>query len=56
MTMGDSAAQSLGVNVLAMRIVCLVAMAVMVGVVVNYAGILGFIGLLCPHIVRLIIG
>jgi len=56
MTLGDNAAQSLGVNVRRMRILCLLVMAVMVACIVTYAGIIGFVGLICPHIIRLIIG
>lgn len=56
MTLGDNAAQSLGVNVKRVRIVCLVIMALIVASIVTYAGIIGFVGLICPHIVRLIIG
>jgi iron complex transport system permease protein len=31
-------------------------MALIVASIVTYAGIIGFVGLICPHIVRLIIG
>jgi len=56
MTLGDNAAQSLGINVRRIRILCLLVMAVMVACIVSYAGIIGFVGLICPHIIRLIIG
>ncbi|MBO4551584.1 MAG: iron ABC transporter permease [Candidatus Methanomethylophilaceae archaeon] len=56
MTMGDENAKSLGVNVKRMRIVCMIVMALIVATIVSYAGIIGFIGLICPHIIRLIIG
>jgi iron complex transport system permease protein len=56
MTMGDQNAQSLGVNVRRLRMFCLVIIAIIVAAIVTYSGILGFIGLICPHIVRLIIG
>ena len=56
MTLGDNAAQSLGVNVRRIRMLCLLVMAVMVACIVTYAGIIGFVGLICPHMIRLIIG
>lgn len=56
MSMGDEGAQSLGLNVKRIRIISLVVMACMVAAIVAYSGIIGFIGLICPHIVRLIIG
>ena len=56
MTLGDNAAQSLGINVRRIRILCLLVMAIMVACIVSYAGIIGFVGLICPHMIRLIIG
>lgn len=56
MALGDENAKSLGVNVRRLRILCLVIMAGMVAVVVVYSGIIGFIGLICPHIVRIVLG
>ena len=56
MMMGDQNAQSLGVNVKRLRILCMIVMAIMVAAIVTYSGIVGFVGLICPHIVRLIIG
>ena len=38
------------------RIVCLILMAVMTAAIVSFTGILGFIGLVAPHLVRLVIG
>lgn len=55
-SMGDNNAKSLGVNVRNIRIICMLVMALIVATIVSYAGIIGFIGLICPHIVRLIIG
>ena len=55
-TMGDANAKSLGVNVKRIRIICMLVMALIVATIVAYAGIIGFIGLICPHIVRMIIG
>lgn len=54
--LGESEAGHLGVNVeqLKRRLVILVALAV--GASVSIAGVIGFIGLIVPHILRLVIG
>ncbi|MCL2317674.1 MAG: iron ABC transporter permease [Methanomassiliicoccaceae archaeon] len=56
MALGDAQAKSLGLDVNTMRIICLVVMSLMVASVIAFAGIIGFIGLVSPHIVRMIIG
>ncbi len=55
MALGDDHAKSLGLDVNALRIICLVTMSLMVASVIAYAGIIGFIGLVAPHIVRMVI-
>ena len=50
--LGDSLALSLGVNVTALRLICLVLASLMAGCVVSFAGLLGFVGLVVPHIAR----
>ena len=56
MALGEKSATSLGVDVYQFRIICLALMALMTAAVVSFAGILGFVGLVAPHIIRLIIG
>ncbi len=56
MATGDNSAISMGVDVHKFRIFSLVIMAVMTAAVVSYTGIIGFIGLVAPHLVRLVIG
>ena len=51
----DSNAKTLGINVDNVRIICLVTISFMVATVTCYVGIIGFVGLVCPHIVRTII-
>ncbi len=53
---GPDIARSLGVNVERLRIASMVLSAVVTAVVVSFMGIIAFVGLLGPHIVRLIIG
>ena len=56
MTLDDKDAKSLGVNVENLRIICLVVLAAMTSVVVSYVGIIGFVGLVVPHMVRIMLG
>ena len=56
MALGDDAAHSLGVNVGRMRMALLAAAALLAGSAVSFAGLLGFVGLVVPHIVRFLIG
>lgn len=56
MTLGDNSAKSLGIDVQTFRTACLVLMAFMTASIISFTGIIGFVGLVAPHIVRLIIG
>lgn len=54
--LGDDMARSLGVNIERTR-VCLTAVAALLAAsAVSVAGLLGFVGLIVPHMVRLLIG
>lgn len=55
LSLGESSAKSLGIDVDNLRIILLLMMAFMVAAVVSYAGIIGFLGLVSPHIVRMLI-
>lgn len=54
--LGDSLAASLGVRVRALRTVCLICASAAASAVVSFAGLLGFVGLVVPHISRKIAG
>ncbi len=56
MTSGDLVASSLGVDVKKVRIRLFVVSSILIGIVVSYAGIIGFIGLIVPHITRMLFG
>lgn len=56
MMMGDEQARSLGVNVETFRLICLLITSLVTASVVCFTGLIGFIGLVCPHIVRMFIG
>lgn len=53
---GDEMANALGINADNLRIVCLVVVALMTATVVCFTGLIGFVGLVAPHMVRLFIG
>jgi iron complex transport system permease protein len=54
--LGEVAAESLGIDVAAVRLRLVVAAALVVGAAVAVAGPIGFVGLLAPHLVRLAVG
>jgi iron complex transport system permease protein len=56
LTLGDESAKSLGLNADNYRVLCLVLIAVMTAAVISFTGIIGFIGLVSPHVVRSLIG
>jgi iron complex transport system permease protein len=53
---GEETAKSLGVNVERVRIGGLLVASLVTALIVSFVGIIGFIGLVVPHIVRKIIG
>jgi len=56
LTLGDEAAASLGVRVEKVRILAFVGTSLVVGAVVSFCGMIGFVGLIIPHLFRLLIG
>lgn len=53
---GDDVAKNLGVNVKSLRVKVLLTCTVISSSCIAFTGIIGFIGLMAPHIVRMIIG
>ncbi|HEY0260071.1 MAG TPA: putative F420-0 ABC transporter permease subunit [Lacisediminihabitans sp.] len=53
---GDTSAAALGINVQAVRWVLLAATALLTGAMVSVSGSIGFVGLILPHAVRLLVG
>ncbi len=53
---GDEHAQSLGINVKRVRLVGMVVASLATAIVVSFYGVIAFIGLVVPHIIRRIIG
>ena len=56
MALGDDTAHALGMNVGACRMGMLGLAAVLAGAAVSFAGLLGFVGLIIPHLVRFFVG
>jgi iron complex transport system permease protein len=56
MSLGDETAASLGIEVARFRLSVFVAAALITGVMVAFSGLIGFVGLMMPHLVRLVIG
>ena len=54
--MGEDKAAALGVNVSALRIAVLVGVSLLSAVAVSFVGAIEFVGLVGPHIARLIVG
>ena len=54
--MGKEMAQSTGINIKAVTVTLLVTSSFMVSATVSYCGLIGFVGLVMPHLLRLIFG
>lgn len=56
MTIGDETASTLGIPVARFRLLVFVVGALITGVMVAFSGIIGFVGLMVPHVVRMLVG
>jgi iron complex transport system permease protein len=56
LTLGESAARSMGVEPVRLQVLVVVGVALCVGASVATAGVIGFVGLIVPHIVRPFVG
>lgn len=54
--LGDARAAAMGVNTSALRVIVLVVVSLVAATTVAFAGIIGFIGLVGPHIARMLVG
>lgn len=54
--MGDNDAKALGLNVDIFRMICLIIVSFVTASIVSFVGMIGFLGLIAPHMVRLILG
>jgi iron complex transport system permease protein len=55
-SLSDVEATSLGVNVGQLRTICFISASVMTGAAIMLSGPIGFVGLICPHICRGLVG
>jgi iron complex transport system permease protein len=56
MTVGDETAATLGISVAKFRLAVFINGALITGVMVAFSGIIGFVGLMVPHIARMLVG
>jgi iron complex transport system permease protein len=56
LTLGNDMAQSMGVNIRFTTSLLLVLTSLMVSATVSYCGLVGFVGLVIPHLLRLLLG
>ena len=56
MALGEDSARSMGVDVRRVRLIMLTLAALITAVAVAVSGIIGFVGLVVPHMVRLVVG
>ena len=54
--LGDARARALGVNVTRLRVVVLIAVSLLAATAVAFCGIIGFVGLVGPHVARMLVG
>jgi len=53
---GDETARGLGVRVERVRLLGMVVASLVTAVIIAFVGVIGFVGLICPHMVRRLIG
>lgn len=56
LALGDRAARHVGIDVERLRLVCIVLVALLTAAAVSFSGIIGFVGLVVPHLVRIVLG
>jgi iron complex transport system permease protein len=56
MTLGDEEATALGVNTRLLRVIVIAAATLMTSAAVAASGIIGWVGLVVPHLARLVVG
>ena len=53
---GEATAKTMGVNVAGLRFVSLLLASVITAVCVSFLGIIGFVGIICPHVTKKLLG
>ena len=53
---GEATAKTMGVNVTALRFISLLLASLITAVCVSFLGVIGFVGIICPHIAKKLLG
>ncbi|MBO5836587.1 MAG: iron ABC transporter permease [Oscillospiraceae bacterium] len=53
---GEATAKTMGVNVSGLRFVTLLLSSVITAVCVSFLGVIGFVGIICPHVTKKLLG
>ena len=53
---GEKTAKSLGLDVVHFRMLCLILTSILIASIISFTGVIGFVGLVAPHITRFLIG
>lgn len=56
LALGDDAARHLGVDIERLRVLAIVVVSILTAAAVAFAGIIGFVGLVVPHLIRMLVG
>lgn len=56
LALGDDVAQSVGLRVKSTRVILLLLASLLCGAAVSFSGLIGFLGLMVPHVIRRLIG
>ncbi|MFL6091450.1 FecCD family ABC transporter permease, partial [Corynebacterium durum] len=54
--LGDARARAMGVNVTRLRVIVLIVVSLLAATSVAFSGIIGFVGLVGPHVARMLVG
>ncbi|GAB3117376.1 FecCD family ABC transporter permease [Novispirillum itersonii] len=54
--LGEARARSLGINIRALRLKVLILVALMTATATSFVGVIGFVGLVAPHVARMLVG
>jgi iron complex transport system permease protein len=56
LTSGEETALQLGVEVTRTKFICLIAVSLLISLVISFSGLIGFVGLIVPHLGRMAFG
>ncbi|MBD3949718.1 iron ABC transporter permease [Tuanshanicoccus lijuaniae] len=56
LSLGEDQARELGINVNRKRFEMIVLISLLTGIIISLSGVVGFIGMICPHLARKLVG